>query len=400
MSETSINPTRRAEEILDEIYSDLLECKVCFETFSSQPRARRPRNLPCGHVICLGCVCALSHTVSHRLECPFCRKQCGQGDTYECQVLVDLQETIRPYFPRKKNQDSEGNLGSGVMRLHGAFGGWGPLINPTGVVVFGASQDVLVAHGGHERVTVFGCRGQYLRSFGRYGHDSFEICHPLDIAVAPGGHVVLADAGNRSVKVFSSTGRPLATVSDLFQLPWGVDVDLSGNILVTDAEAGTLTQIVLDFGSGVVLGKKVTVKDLKTPRAVACCKASRRVVVVEHLQVREDAEQTRLKVFGRDFELLRQIDNLRMNISAVTFDRNGGLVVADTLRGLVWSLGDVCEAPEMIPLVQEGLVRPVGLAMTDDDTLIVLDAGDHTVKTYTSRTEDLYSDRHSENSEL
>lgn len=402
MSKAFSTPPRSAEEILDEIYSDLLECKVCFESFSSEPRARRPRNLPCGHVICLECVCALSHAVSHRLECPFCRKQCDQGSTYECQVLVDLQETIGSYFLQKSPRDWEGDLGSGVMRLHVAFGGWGPLINPTGVAVFGASRDVLVVHGGHERVTVSGCHGQFLRSFGRYGHDSFEICHPLDVAVTPSGHVVVTDAGDRSVKAFSWTGSPVATVSDLFQLPWGVDVDLLGKILVTDAEAGTLSQIVMDFGRGVVSIMKVMVKDLKTPRAVACCRASGRIAVVEHLQSREgpkeDGAMTRLKVFSKDFVLLRQLDSFslhppRLSISSITFNRHGDLIAADVHQGLVWSLGDVLKEPELIPLVSEGLVRPVGLAATEEDALIVLDAGDHTVKTYTADDEDLYGDK-------
>lgn len=402
MSKSFANPTRRAEDVLDEIHSDLLECKVCFEPFSSDPRARRPRNLPCGHVICLGCVCSLSHSVSRRLECPFCRKQCDQGGTYECQVLVDLQEMIRSYFPHKTPRDLDGDPGSGVMHLRCAFGGWGPLINPTGVAVHGESQDVVVAHGGHERVTVLGSRGQYVRSFGRHGHKNFEICHPLDVAVTPGGHVIVTDAGDRSVKVFSSTGSPVVTVSDLFQLPWGVDVDLSGNILVTDAEAGTLWQIDMDFGRGLVSQKKKTVEDLTTPRAVACCRSSGRVAVVEHLQNRESpmggARWTRVKVFSRDYVALEQLDGfslhpMSLSISSVSFNRNGDLIVADVQQGSVWSLRDVHKAAEVTPLVREGLVRPVGLAVTDEDALIVLDAGDHTVKTYAPETEDLYSDK-------
>lgn len=399
MSETSFTiPSRRAEEILDEIHSNLLECKVCFETFSSKPRARRPRNLPCGHVICLGCVCALSQAASRCLECPFCRKQCDQGGTYECQILIDLQEMIGSYFLQKKTRDLERDLGSGVMHLHHTFGGWGPLINPTGVAVFGASQDVLVAHGGHERVTVFNSHGQFLRSFGRYGHDNFEICHPLDVTVSPGDHIVVTDAGDRSVKVFSSTGSPVATISDLFQLPWGVDVDLLWNIRVTDAETGTLWRIVLDYGRGMVLSKKEVVKDLKTPRAVACCRESGLIVVVEHLQIQESPELTQLKVFSSDYVVLKQLDTfslrpLRLSISSVTFNRNGDLIVADVHQGNVWSLGDISKEPELIPLVREGLVHPVGLVATDEDTLIVLDAGDHTVKVYTTDTEDLYREK-------
>ena len=47
----------------------LLECAVCFETFSS------PRMLPCQHVFCLRCLASLPKKTMGRLNCPCCRRE-------------------------------------------------------------------------------------------------------------------------------------------------------------------------------------------------------------------------------------------------------------------------------------------------------------------------------------
>ncbi|XP_036414371.1 E3 ubiquitin-protein ligase NHLRC1-like [Colossoma macropomum] len=410
---SSCGRAKGAEEVLAEIRSDLLECKVCFERFSSEQTGRRPRNLPCGHVICLGCVCALAHAVLRQLECPFCRRRCDVGGTYDCQALLDLQDLLgsaeRPntlgsdsswsnlsHLERGVQSWVEG-LGSGLMRLQTAFGGWGELINPTGVAVLGSAA-VVVVHGGHKKVTIFNSQGHYLHSFGYYGHGRSELCHPLDVAVTPIGHIVVTDAGDHSVKVFSSRGTPLADFGP-FELPWGVDVDKYGRFLVTDAQAGLLWQVVMDHRCNVVVAKVVVLKDLQCPRAVASCRVSGRVAVLE-AQRRHSGESipTRLKLFSEDFVLLTQVDRLSLNllnpmqldISYATFDRKGDLIVADAQQGLVWSLSDLQETPTLSPLVKAGLERPVGLVATEQNSLIVLDSGDHTVKIYSASADDLY----------
>uniref|UniRef100_A0A3B4BVS8 RING-type E3 ubiquitin transferase n=1 Tax=Pygocentrus nattereri TaxID=42514 RepID=A0A3B4BVS8_PYGNA len=372
------------------IRSDLLECKVCFERFSSEQTGRRPRNLPCGHVICLGCVCALAHAVLRQLECPFCRRKCDVGGTYDCQALLDLQDLLgsaeRPRYSLNV---------SGLLRLQNTFGGWGELINPTGVAVL-VSAAVVVVHGGHKKVTMFNSQGHYLHSFGYYGNGRSDLCHPLDVAITPIGHVVVTDAGDHSVKVFSSRGTPLANFGP-FELPWGVDVDKCGHILVTDAQAGLLWQVVMDHRCSVVVAKVVVLKDLQCPRAVASCRVSGRVAVLEaQRQHNGNSIPARLKLFSKDFVLLTQVDCFSLNllnpmelhISCVTFDRKGDLIVADAQQGLVWSLSDLHKTPTLSPLVKARLERPVGLVATEQNSLIVLDSGDHTVKIYSTSADD------------
>ncbi|XP_030638208.1 E3 ubiquitin-protein ligase NHLRC1-like [Chanos chanos] len=390
-----------AEEILTEIHDNLLECKVCFETFSLQQREHRPQNLSCGHVLCLECVYALSKPFLDRLECPFCKRPCDVGGISDCWALTDLQDLLlyrSPRSPRRRlvrEHESWGKgLGSGSLHLTTAFGGWGRLINPTGLATFETSGAIVVVHAGDKRVTVHSSTGKHLHGFGQAGHGSKELCHPLDVAVAPGGHIVVTDAGDSSVKVFSSRGRPIVTIQEPFQLPWGTDVDTNGRILVTDTKAGTLTQVVMDFSRRVICDKRVVLTGLQCPRSVAICPVTGNTAVLEHLedcvQSQGGSRPKRLQVFGKDFTLLSLVDSFsltsmtpgRLSISSVAFDRVGNVIVSDTQQGAIWSLGTLPKTPVLTPLVCEGLVYPVGLVVTAQNTLIVLDSGDHTVKLY------------------
>nr|XP_055067583.1 E3 ubiquitin-protein ligase NHLRC1-like [Misgurnus anguillicaudatus] len=412
MSDRPVSPhsdsSTRAEDILTEIRVNLLECKVCFESFSVQKRDHTPLNLPCGHVLCLTCVCTLTHPVHHRLECPFCRKVCEAGSTSQCRALVDLQDLLHTQRSRRLPVLQQliswtQGLGSRALDLHSAFGGWGLIINPSGIAVDESSGEIIVVHDGEKRVAVFSRHGTSLRAFGCYGHGPADVCHPLDVAVVSSGHLVITDAGDGTVKVFDSTGCPVLTVRDSFKLPWSVDIDGCGWILVTDAQMGTLNQLVLDFDRGAVLVNRVVLKDLMCPRSVACDRISGNIAVVDHLEKSGVAHgnfaPSCLKIYNGDFVLLTVVDSFGLNlmdsvcisISSVVFDRNGDVIVGDTQRGMVWSLGKPQISAVLTPLVS-GLLCPAGLTLTADNELIVLDSGDHTVKFYTEYTEDLYSE--------
>ncbi|XP_036395744.1 E3 ubiquitin-protein ligase NHLRC1-like [Megalops cyprinoides] len=394
------------EGVLREIQTNLLECKVCFEKFSGQQRERRPRNLPCGHVLCLECLTSLSHPLLRKLECPFCRQLCSLSDTSDCLPLSDLSELLlcgspRPAIPRRVSGGASwvGGLDSGALHLHSAFGGWGSLINPTGVTVFGSSGAVAVVHDGDKRVVVFSPQGRWLHEFGRRGHAAADICHSLDVAVAPSGHIVVTDTGDSAVKVFTSRGRSVVTVRDSFELPWGVDIDSRGHILVTDAQAGTLSEVVVDFVRGLTVLNRVAYAGLQCPRSVACCRVTGNIAVVEHLGGLADREtgcgSTQLKIFNSELTLLSQIDSfglrlvspVRLCISAVAFDRGGDVIVADVGLGMIWSLGNPRNLPILTPLVSHGLVRPMGLIATAQNILIVLDSGDHVIKVYAASSD-------------
>ncbi|XP_060937805.1 E3 ubiquitin-protein ligase NHLRC1-like [Limanda limanda] len=394
------------EGILREAQINMLECKVCFEKFSSQQRERRPRNLSCGHVLCLECITALSHPLLRKLECPFCRQLCSVDSTSHCQVLCDLQELLLSWSPRSSapprratgGSKSAAGLTSSALHLHAAFGGWGTLINPTGIAVLGSSGTIVVVHDGEKRVVVFSPQGKLLNSFGRRGQASGELWYPVDVAVTPCGYVVVTDAGDKAVKIFTSRGKHVLTVRDSFQVPWGVGTDGDGHLLVTDIQAGALFHVKVDYTRGVVLEHRTAISELQQPKAVACCQVTGNTAVMEHVtdhtppSMRQ--QHTRLKVFNKDFHLLHQTDTssltlqstVRLKMSGVVFDADGDVLVTDCDQGMVWSLGKLQHGPVLTPLVGDHLIRPVGL-VTLDNMLIILDSGEHAVKIYSAKSD-------------
>ncbi|XP_030606521.1 E3 ubiquitin-protein ligase NHLRC1 [Archocentrus centrarchus] len=395
------------EGILREIQINLLECKVCFETFSSQQRERRPQNLSCGHVLCLECITALSHPLLRKLECPFCRQLCSVDRTSHCQVLCDLKELLLSQNPSPSPRPHRAKGGfmfpTGLtctaLLLHTVFGGWGSLINPTGIAVLGSSGTIVVVHDGEKRVVVFNLQGKKLHSFGRRGAASGEICYPVDVAVTPTGYVVVTDAGDKAVKVFTSRGNYVLTIKGSFQMPWGVDTDSCGHILVSDVEAGTLSWVKVDYSRGLILEHQTTISDLQCPKAVAYCWVNGNTGVMEHLTnvtnpTEREGQHRRLRVFTKEFHLLYQTDSfsltlqttVRLSMSGVAFNRDGELLVIDSEQGMIWNLGKLQSGSVLTPLVGDHLVRPVGLSLLNN-LLITLDSGDHTVKIYSPKSD-------------
>lgn len=386
------------ERILREIHINLLECKVCFEKFDSQQRERRPQNLSCGHVLCLECITALSHPLLRKLECPFCRQLCSVDSTSQCQVLSDLQELLLSWSPvsSARPQSVKGGISpasgltSSALHLCTAFGGWGTLFNPTGIAVLGSSGAIVVVHDGEKRVAMFSPQGKKLHSFGQRENASGEICFPVDVAVTSCGYIVVTDAGDKAVKVFTSRGDHVLTVRDSFEMPWSVDIDSCGHILVSDIQAGILSQVKVNYTCGILLEHRTAISGLQRPKAVACCRMTGDTAVMEHLTI-EQQQHTRLKVFTKDFQIIYQTDSfslmlqstVRLNMSGVVFDKDGDVIVIDSDQGIIWSLGKLQKGLTLTPLVGDHLIRPVGLVPLNN-TLVVLDSGDHTVKVYSA----------------
>ncbi|XP_023567821.1 E3 ubiquitin-protein ligase NHLRC1 [Octodon degus] len=101
---------------------------------------------------------------------------------------------------------------------------------------------------------------------------------------------------------------------------------------------------------------------------------------------------TRVKVFSPSMQLVGQVDTFglsllfpaRITASAVAFDPQGNVVVADTSGPAVLCLGKPEELPVPVPkpVVTQGLAHPVALAFTKENLLLVLDAASHSVKVY------------------
>ncbi|KFO33822.1 E3 ubiquitin-protein ligase NHLRC1 [Fukomys damarensis] len=99
---------------------------------------------------------------------------------------------------------------------------------------------------------------------------------------------------------------------------------------------------------------------------------------------------TRVKVFSASMQLLSQVDTFGLSLffpsqitaSAVAFDQQGNVIVADTSGPAILCLGKPEEFPVLKPMVTQGLAHPVALAFTKENSLLVLDAASHSVKVY------------------
>ncbi|NWZ45974.1 NHLC1 ligase, partial [Haliaeetus albicilla] len=389
---------RRGMAAENEAELSLLECRVCFERYGPGGQ-RRPRNLPCGHVLCQACVGALSGSGSRGLECPFCRRACRAAETSDCLPLLQLLEVLGPAaggggVPSAlgRSGGAEGPLAAGLgLRL--SLGGWGSLVNPTGVAACRRSGRLAVAHDGKKRIHVFGPSGGCLWRFGERGDAGNDIKYPLDVTVTSDGHVVVTDGGDRSVKAFDFEGRGVLAVREGFRLPWGLDATPEGEVILTDSEAGALYRLTADFKMGRLKKCGMIRSQLVSPRGVAVCQTSGAIAVIEHLKAQgPNSGSTRVKIFSAEMDLVGQVDSFGLNLvfpsriyaTAVAFDKEGRVIVTDVCSQAVICLGNPKEFPIFNPLISHGLSYPVGLTCTANDSLVVLDSGDHSVKIYSS----------------
>uniref|UniRef100_A0A8C0BLM9 NHL repeat containing E3 ubiquitin protein ligase 1 n=1 Tax=Buteo japonicus TaxID=224669 RepID=A0A8C0BLM9_9AVES len=255
------------------------------------------------------------------------------------------------------------------------------------------SGRLAVAHDGKKRIHVFGPSGGCLWRFGERGDAGNDIKYPLDVTVASDGHVVVTDGGDRSVKAFDFEGRGVLAVREGFRLPWGLDATPEGEVILTDSEAGALYRLTADFKTGRLKKCGMIRSQLVSPRGVAVCQTSGAIAVIEHLKAQgPNGGSTRVKIFSAEMDLVGQVDSFGLNLvfpsriyaTAVAFDKEGRVIVTDVCSQAVICLGNPKEFPIFNPLISHGLSYPVGLTYTANDSLVVLDSGDHSVKIYSS----------------
>ncbi|XP_031543991.1 E3 ubiquitin-protein ligase NHLRC1 isoform X1 [Vicugna pacos] len=377
-------------DLVREAEISLLECKVCFERFGHRQQ-RRPRNLPCGHVVCLACVAALAHPRTLALECPFCRRACRGCDTSDCLPVLHLLELLGSALRQAPAANRAAPSSPGAFTCHHAFGGWGTLVNPTGLALCPKTGRVVVVHDGKRRVKIFDSGGGCAHQFGEKGDAAQDIRYPLDVTVTNDCHVVVTDAGDRSIKVFDFFGQIKLVIGGQFSLPWGVETTPQNGVLVTDAEAGSLHLLEVDFPEGVLRRTERLQAALCHPRGVAVSWLTGAIAVLEHPRaLGSGAYGTTVKVFSASMQLIGQVDAFGLSLffpskiiaSAVTFDHQGNVIVADTCSQAVLCLGKPEEFPGLKPIITHGLSHPVALTFTKENSLLVLDSAAHSVKVY------------------
>lgn len=377
-------------ELVREAEVSLLECKVCFERFGHRQQ-RRPRNLPCGHVVCLACVAALAHPRSLAFECPFCRRACRACDTSDCLPVLHLLELLGSTLRAPPAALSAAPCAPGVLTCHHAFGGWGTLVNPTGLALCPKTGRVVVVHDGKRRVKIFDSGGGGAHQFGEKGDKAHDVKYPQDVAVTNDCHVVVTDAGDRSLKVFDFFGQIKLVVGKQFSLPWGVEITPQNQVLMTDTEAGTLHLLEVNFPEGVLRRTERLQAQLCSPRGVAVSWLTGAIAVLEHpWALGTSGNNTRVKVFSATMQLIGQVDSFGLNLlfpskitaSAVAFDHQGNVIVSDTSGPAIICLGRPEAFPALKPMVTHDLCRPVALTFTKENSLLVLDAASHSVKVF------------------
>ncbi|XP_010621389.1 E3 ubiquitin-protein ligase NHLRC1 [Fukomys damarensis] len=254
------------------------------------------------------------------------------------------------------------------------------------------AQAQVVVHDGRRREKIFDSRGGgCAHQFGEKGDAAQDVRYALDVAVTFDCHVVVTDAGDRSVKVFDFLGQVRLVIGGQFTLPWGVEATPQNGVLVTDAEAGSLHLVEADFPEGVLRRNERLYTHLCGPRSVAVSWLSGAIAVLEHpMSAGTQPCSTRVKVFSASMQLLSQVDTFGLSLffpsqitaSAVAFDQQGNVIVADTSGPAILCLGKPEEFPVLKPMVTQGLAHPVALAFTKENSLLVLDAASHSVKVY------------------
>ncbi|XP_020365496.2 E3 ubiquitin-protein ligase NHLRC1 [Rhincodon typus] len=374
---------RQPRGLVRDIELHVLECKVCFERFGSSP-ARRPCSLPCGHAVCRQCAWALCRPEPRRqLECPFCRWSGPVSRAADCLPLLQLAELLSSAAAEPLS------TGTWPAELSSVFGGWGELLNPRGLAVCSHSGALAVVQDGEQWLRLLEWGGRPLPGLGPSADE--RPVYPLDVAVAGGGQLlVVTDAGDRSVKVFARRpgGRlELVLTEGGFGLPWGLDCGSAERLALTDWAQGSLLLLDLQLPGGASLRRDSVCHGLCHPREVAVSRRDGCIHVVEHPGSRGGR---RLKTFNSRGHLVRQLDGLGrspgagLGISGIAVDGQGNVLLADGDSGtVVWVSGP--DNRQCRTLIERGLVRPVALAWAADHTLMVLDAGDHTLKVYTVR---------------
>ncbi|XP_018415131.1 PREDICTED: E3 ubiquitin-protein ligase NHLRC1 [Nanorana parkeri] len=397
MSSPSQKEIRTMKDFLDETEINLLECKVCFEKYSHQQRYR-PRNLPCGHIMCQDCVSSLCNPGNSRLECPFCRKGCRKSETSVCLPVLHLLEIIGRVVPENQERqftDCRSNqvakLNSASFKLSASFGGWGVLFNPTGIASCYSTGCLLVAHDGKKRLSRFTLNGKLVHEMGEKSSSENGLLYAVSVAVTLDGFIAVTDAGDRSLKVYSQAGKCTLIVTKPFLLPWGLAVNAENEVIVSDPDANSLILVAADFSQGCIKKMVNICSYLSQPKEIAIYQANGSVIVVEHLaKDNKNSSSTRIKILNNKMKLLRQIDSfslssclpLDVHTSGVAFDQEGNILVADVNNRCVICLNKVEKGNALKHVVASGLSYPVAIAVIEDGSIAVLDSGNHSVLVY------------------
>lgn len=135
------------------------------------------------------------------------------------------------------------------------------LQRPTGIAINQTSDELLVVDTKLSKIFRFNLHNHSLKGeFGNKGIKKGQFNHPTNIAVAADGTIIITDALNFRIQIFSAKGAFLRTFGSAgdspghFSRPRGVATDSDGNIYVVDALFDNIQMfdkqghLLMDFG--------------------------------------------------------------------------------------------------------------------------------------------------------
>ncbi|CAL8077378.1 unnamed protein product [Orchesella dallaii] len=133
------------------------------------------------------------------------------------------------------------------------------LRRPTGIAYDSEHKRLVIADKDNHRICFFTLDGQFISSFGSWGHANGELQYPWDVSVSPNGqHIAVTDSRKKRIQLFDRFGNflnkytifeknPFEYKNEL-DLPRGISFDETGsNLYVTDFNVNNVIHIPLDF---------------------------------------------------------------------------------------------------------------------------------------------------------
>lgn len=263
-------------------------------------------------------------------------------------------------------------IGEEYLSQFTTFGeGDGQLIWPTALAVDRGSGRVYVSDERRHDVQAFDRDGAFIRKWGSFGSGDSQLNRPSGLAIDPDGNVLVVDSLNNRVQKWSPEGQHLATWGGpgsgpgQFNMPWGIAVDRQARIYVADWRNGRVQQLGPDGEYLATFGTPGTEgADLYRPAGVGVDSAGNVYV--------SDYGRDRVQVYAADGSLL-----VTLLGDATMTSWAAPVVAADP---------EMCELRERFAedvAAQERVFEgPIGIAVDDEDRVIIADCCKHRLQVY------------------
>jgi DNA-binding beta-propeller fold protein YncE len=188
-------------------------------------------------------------------------------------IDVDSKGTI--YVADKNNNRVQVFKADGSFQRSLPVGEAGAAAAPVDVAVDAKGKTLYVTTNDTHKVLAITSRGKFVSAWGGQGDDPAQFNYPATLTVDAAGNVLVVDALNARVQVFTEEGAPTAQYGKYgasagsFIRPKGVAVDVGGRIYVSDSYLGVVQVFGADGSFVGVLGVDGEAVRFKAPTGLA-----------------------------------------------------------------------------------------------------------------------------------